>query len=234
MAAALPRLRLRELEGVSLAEQVREAIREAILEGRFLGDERLGIEHVAAELGVSRTPVREALRALEGDGLVRLLPNRGAVVEEFAADEIYHRYEIRAMVEAYAAELACRWNARQIARELDANCVLVAELLSGLVPDDDRQTGQLIELNIQFHGIIQEGAACKTFGRVLAVVENPAAYRRTYWTDPVRSQASLEAHRQITDAFAHGEPHLARKLMEQHLLDARDRLFAGKRLKHPV
>ena len=72
---------LSKLQSDSLADKARDMIRAAIFEGHIQPDERLTIEHIAAQLGISRTPVREALKALETDGIVKLLPNRGAIVQ---------------------------------------------------------------------------------------------------------------------------------------------------------
>ena len=110
------------LKDVSLPDQAREMIRSAILEGVLKPDERFTIEDIAARLGISRTPVREALKALEVDGMVRLLPHRGAVVESYAYAEIQNRFAITAMLESYAAELAVLAEPHTLADKLQANC----------------------------------------------------------------------------------------------------------------
>jgi GntR family transcriptional regulator of vanillate catabolism len=218
--------RLTEVQGVSLADQAREAIRTAILDGTFQPEERLTIEQLAEELGVSRTPVREALKALEGDGLVRLIPHRGAVVERLARDEIYHRYAIRAMLEGYAAELACRRDAARFARLLERNCEAIAALAEHASADD---VAKLADLNRRFHAVIREGSASATLIRLLGSLRNPVAFTLNYWGDPVKREASLKAHRQIAAAFREADPELARHLTERHLLAARDDLLAGSR-----
>ena len=82
------------------------ALREAITSGRLPPDARIKQEQIAAELGVSRTPVREALHLLEREGLVRLVPRRGAIVQGFTAADVRELYELRELLEPAAAALA--------------------------------------------------------------------------------------------------------------------------------
>src|SRR4029077_2652017 len=89
-----------------LTDRVHAALREAITSGRLRPDERIKQEKVAAELGVSRTPVREALHLLEREGLVRLVPRRGAVVPGVTAADVRELYELRELLEPAAAALA--------------------------------------------------------------------------------------------------------------------------------
>ena len=100
--------KLGSISNQSLADQARDLIRRAIFEGEIQPEERITIERIAADFGISRTPVREALKALETDGIVRIHPHRGAVVQRFEAKELYDRYTVRALLEGFAAELACR------------------------------------------------------------------------------------------------------------------------------
>jgi GntR family transcriptional regulator, vanillate catabolism transcriptional regulator len=218
-------MRLDVVHDMSLADQARESIRRAILDGSLHPEERLTIEQLAVELGVSRTPVREALKALEGDGLVRLLPHRGVVVEPFAREELYHRYSIRAMLEGYAAELACRADAALIAGELEMNCDRLEAVALRVDGDQLEQTRRLAELNQEFHAIIHEGSRSRTLVRLLGTLRNPLAFTLWYWQDPVRRRSSLEIHRQIAGAFRGNRPGVARRLTERHLLDARDLLM---------
>lgn len=218
--------RVEQVQNTSLAEQAREQVRAAILDGSMRPGERLTIEQLAAELGISRTPVREALKALEQDGLVHLLPHRGAVVESVALDEIYHRYTIRAMLEGYATELACKADAARIGGELEANCDALEALAKRAKPADPEATRRLAEINRDFHATIRDGSGSRTLARLLETLRTPVAYTHSHWSDPERRQASLEIHRQIADAFRRGKPRIARRQMERHLLEARDALMA--------
>src|SRR5689334_23783627 len=102
--------------------RVRDLLEEAILEGELKPGERLRAEALAQRFGTSRTPIREALLQLEGQGLVEVEPNRGAVVRSFDRDDVLDLYEIRALIEPHAAaRAATRIGAAQIA-ELAALC----------------------------------------------------------------------------------------------------------------
>ena len=83
-----------------------ELIREAIVDGRLPPGQRLKEEELARELGISRTPVREALLILQTEGLVDAAPNRGAVVRSHDADDLEDLYQLRALLEGYAARRA--------------------------------------------------------------------------------------------------------------------------------
>ena len=110
----------------SLADQARDLIKQAIFEGKIKPEEKLTIERIAAEFGISRTPVREALKALETDGIVRIHPHRGAIVQRFDKDELFDRYSVRALLEGHAGERACRADPLGIAADLEANCEALA------------------------------------------------------------------------------------------------------------
>ncbi len=217
--------RLGMVHDISLAEQAKEAIRTAILEGTIKPEERITIEQIAAELGISRTPVREALKALEVDGIVRLLPHRGAVVERFARAELGHRYSIRAMLEGYAAELACEADAPGIATLLEQNCLALEQLAAAADVGDPEQVRPLGKLNQEFHAIIRDGSQSRALVRILETLRNPFAFTLYYWSARERQLASIEIHRQIAAAFRANKPRQARRLVERHLLEARDHLM---------
>lgn len=214
-----------ELKDVSLADQAKERIRSAILEGSVKPGERITIEQAAAELGISRTPIREALKALEVDGMVKLLPRRGAVVESFAREELIHRYEVRALLEGYAAWLACRSDPKTIAEALNKNCDTLEALIARSGLSETQHVRQLAELNLKFHAIIRNGCQSTTIIRLLESLQNPLSFTLHYWSDRTRQRASGKIHRQIARAFSEKKPALARKLVHRHLLEARDQLM---------
>ena len=108
----------------SLSARVFHAIREDILNGKYQANEELKEKSIGEDLGVSRTPVREALRQLELEGLVRIIPNKGAFVEGITLKDVKDIYEIRALLEG----LCARWAAENITQEqieeLDENVFL--------------------------------------------------------------------------------------------------------------
>lgn len=148
---------VQKISSTSLADKARDMIRDAIFEGKIRPEERLPIERIAADLGVSRTPVREALKALDADGSVRIPATRGAVVRRFDSDELRDRYCVRPRLEGYAGEPACRMDTGALAEALEDNWAQrkamlargrkparVRHLLEAHIPDarDDLRAGQ--------------------------------------------------------------------------------------------
>ena len=220
--------RLERMHASSLADRARDMIRNAIYEGRLVPNERLTIEHIAAELGISRTPVREALKALESDGIVKLLPHKGAVVQRFDKDEIQDRYTVRAVLEGLAGELACRNKAGELAEVLGRNCAALARMINITDRDDLHAVGELVRLNGEFHDTILKAADSATTVRALSSLQMPMAYRIYTWRSIERAQVSLEFHQEIVSGFREKNPALVRKLLENHIADARDFLVSDE------
>ncbi len=216
---------LSRLTDTSLASRAKELIRAAIFEGEIRPEERLTIERIADELGISRTPVREALKALESDGVVRLLPRRGAIVASFSKREIYDRYTMRAMIEGYAGELACELQSKTLARELQRDLDGLARLVEQAAPDI-AAARPLIEANATFHNRILKASGSTTSVRLLEQLRMPVAYRVFIWQDKEERQRSLRWHGRIVQAFLDRRPGEVRAAMEQHLIEARDVLMA--------
>lgn len=219
--------RLRRVSPVSLAEQARSQIREAIFEGRIAPEERLSIERIAAELGISRTPVREALKALEADGIVQLLPNRRAMVQRFGVDEISERYAVRALLEGFCALLACSRGRLQAARELKENCSQMKEEISSKTGAEQKAI-TLARLNAAFHQAILRASGSSLVEKLLASVQMPTAYRVHHWRFKERQLATLEFHLAIAAAIKAGHGPKARSLMEEHILNSRDFMLSSK------
>jgi DNA-binding GntR family transcriptional regulator len=219
---------LQKISATSLADRAREMIRDAIFEGKIQPEEKITIERIAADLGVSRTPVREALKALEADGMVSILPNRGAVVRRFDSDEIRDRYSVRAQLEGYAGELACNRDAAGVARKLEDNCAqmksLVARARSGRLED----VVALVENNILFHGAILEASGSALVARILNGLQMPVAYRLYHWREQGRRDSAFDFHMRIAAAFRDAKPAKVRQLLETHILETRDYLLANQ------
>ncbi len=214
--------RLTQIADLSLPEKARRAIQTAILDGTFEPGERVAIERIAEELGVSRTPVREALKALERDGLVSLEPHRGAIVKEFAPADLHHRYEIRAMIEGYAAELACEAASEDLVAQMAENCDEMAEVME--TASGSERVRQLVTLNREFHDLVREACGSKTVNDLLGQLINPSTFTQLYWASLERQEESLDYHRQLVEAMRAKKPKRARKVLEKHLLSARDHL----------
>ena len=152
MVDSVPRIlegRGRLVQNASVAAT--ELIRQAILDGRLEPGSRLKEEELARELGISRTPVREALLMLQAEGLIETTPNRGAVVRTHDADDLIDLYQLRALLEGYAARQA----PRRESPSTSSTCCERAATASTSIADDDVR--ELVKENLWFHSAIHLG-----------------------------------------------------------------------------
>jgi GntR family transcriptional regulator, vanillate catabolism transcriptional regulator len=224
----MPRFQI--LHGASLADQAKDRIRAAILEGKLRPGEKITIERIAAELGISRTPVREALKALETDSMVRLVQRRGAIVEPLAWREIQHRYAIRAMLEGYAAELACEKADKKLVVALDRNCDRLSKLLANIPLKSQAKLRALVELNHEFHHLIWSASESPTLLRLIETLRLPGSFSEFFWSVKEYREVVAVHHLEITAAFRAGDAKLARKLTEQHLVASGEMIATAAQL----
>jgi DNA-binding GntR family transcriptional regulator len=185
--------------------RVRDLLEEAILEGELKPGERLRAEALAQRFGTSRTPIREALLQLEGQGLVEVEPNRGAVVKSFDRDDLRDLYEVRALIEPHAAaRAATRIDEAQLA-ELAALCDAQDQLVA----------------NESFHRIILEAAKSPRLAVAMrAATGIPRSFRTAFWHDERQRAESLMCHRRLVSAFRARDAGLAEATMRMHILGA--------------
>jgi DNA-binding GntR family transcriptional regulator len=196
-------------------------IREAIIDGRLAPGQRLKEEELARELGMSRTPVREALLLLQSEGLVESIPRRGATVRSYAVDDLDDMYQLRAVLEGYAARRAAtRISPDDVAR-LEESCVRFDRLRA------EGDLRDLVKENIFFHNVILDAAGSdRLVPLVRKVIELPLVYRSFYWYSPEQRLISEHYHRQLTRALRAGDAKRAEMIMTEHVLEARDFLLA--------
>jgi len=200
-----------------------ELIRTAIIEGRLEPGRRLKEEELARELGISRTPVREALLMLQAEDLVVATPNRGATVRVHDAQDLQDLYELRALLEGYATRRAAE---RITKPELDAlrtSCERFDEL-------GDENLRGVVRENLFFHNTILEIAdSARLASMVRRVIELPLVYKSYIWYSPDQTRISSHYHRQIVNALANGDGERAELIMKEHIFEARDLLVARLR-----
>lgn len=200
------------------AELAYRAIRLGILSGRFPPGERLPEEGLAAEIGVSRTPVREALRRLHGDGFVRFVPNHGAQVITWSSDELDEMFELRALLEGYGASLAAQ---RATPAQLDDLRRLAHDMQTlNAMPHPD--LGRIGELNIAFHDLLLEAADSKRLAPLLPHVRLLSLTHRTFHQySREQLQRSLAHHHELVAALEQRDPAWAKSVMRSHVFAAR-------------
>lgn len=198
-----------------------EVIREAIIDGRLTPGQRLKEEELARELGMSRTPVREALLLLQSEGLVESIPRRGATVRSYAADDLDDMYQLRAVLEGYAARRAATRISRDDIARLEESCARFDRLRT----EDGLR--DLVKENLLFHNVILDAAGSdRLVPLVRKVIELPLVYRSFSWYSPEQKLISQHYHRQLTRALAAGDAKRAEMIMTEHVLEARDFLLA--------
>lgn len=204
-----------------------EQLRRWIVEGRLRPGEHLVEQRIAEELTLSRTPVREALRMLQSEGLVLFEPNRGARVRSLTVADIADLYELRARLESMAAELAAsRATAEQLERLADAEqqFAVAAERAHDRDVDTMRH---VFAWNTVFHGTVLEAAHHERLSQALArTVDQTLVFQAFRHYDATGMARSALLHGMVGDAIRQGEGARAGRLMHEHVLQGRDQLLA--------
>ncbi|HZU64474.1 MAG TPA: GntR family transcriptional regulator [Novosphingobium sp.] len=220
-----------ETDNSSLPETLYQAVREAILDGRFAPGAELRQEVLARQYGVSRVPLREALSRLQADGLIELRPRRGFAVAELDVVEIIELFELRMVVEQHALEVAARMRSEADLREIEALLVQMEEIEAhtpGNFPE-------WLDLNRRFHHRL---VACAGRERLAATVSNlrdatePYVRLEAHATGHVEDASS--EHRQLYDAVRERNATLAGEVAREHALGTMKRLVEWLRLRKQV
>jgi len=198
-----------------LRELVFEALREAILKGVLKPGERLMEIQLAEEMGVSRTPVREAIRKLELEGLVAMVPRKGAYVASLSMKDIIEVFEIRSALEGLAAELAAERITDGELEELERYLVRITESIEA------GDLSLVVAVDTDFHSQLYKASRNERLAQIINNLrEQIQRFRTTSLSLPGRMQAALEEHKKIVDAISSRDGTLARRLAEEHIENA--------------
>ncbi len=200
-----------------------EQVRTAIVENRYPPGHRLVEQRIAAELGLSRTPVREALRMLQAEGLVVSERNRGAMVRPLSSTEVEDLYGLRIRLESYAVELATE---RSTETELGA-IVAAADAFGAAARSVDVSsvagTRRLHEANRVFHDTILEAARHRRLTPMLArTVDIPLVFKAFQSFGTTEIERSDTFHHLIVAAMCRRDAARAAGLMAEHIAQGRD------------
>lgn len=202
------------------AEKAYRLIFDGIVNGAYAPGQHLKEEELSAEIGLSRTPVREALRWLAAKGLVAFERNQGTFVAHFSADDVDEVFNLRSMLEAHsAARAATRIDETQLAA-LEANTVELEALKTGGAAD---YAHRFNALNGQFHAIIMAAAQSKRLELMLTqVIDIPLILMKHYnWGTRINIERSCQQHWELIAALRNRDVAWARNLMAAHVLGAR-------------
>lgn len=209
-------------------------IRSRILMGDYGPEGRLVEEQIAGELGVSRTPVRQALTIVESEGLVEIFPNRGAIVASFSFDEVWRVYDLRAVLEGLAARRAAENIGEAEIGELRALAEEM-ERLDGELREANAPSGRLggaahkewirclVNANQDFHHTV---AAASRNRRLEKLVRSsgrlPMVLKAYSWYRPGERAATNHYHRKILRTLEAGDAFRAELVMTEHIYEGRD------------
>jgi DNA-binding GntR family transcriptional regulator len=214
-----PRLRRGVVDDLATAIQTR------IVTGEIPPGARLRQEQLAAEYKLSRTPIREALRKLQAEGTVELVPNQGAVVRGPTVRDVREGYEVRAELEGMAAALAATWITDEHLNELREAAELFRRAIEDSPPGpvDGPHEFAWVRANDQFHEAVQAAAGNERLRRTIRDLHK-AFPRRLTWgalqADSRLMAENVEQHGAILAAIQRRDPDAAREAMRAHVLRA--------------
>ncbi|NJK79866.1 MAG: GntR family transcriptional regulator [Chloroflexaceae bacterium] len=208
------------------ADPIYEKLRRLLIAGRYAPGEHLVEERLAHDLGVSRTPVRQALARAAAEGLVRIYPNRGAVVRTFTPEDLIDAYDLRAVLEGYAAYQAVfRITPEQLAG-MEQHAAALEASLEQTFASTEEEILFLVEQNQHFHTIIITASGNQRLAEMLMLVVNvPLQYRSFNWYTSDERRVSNFFHRSILQALRARHPDRARATMQEHIYRGRDALL---------
>ena len=207
---------------VPLAQQVFQTLEEDILQGRLKPGEVITELRLSKALGVSRTPIREALQHLEQESLVEIRPNRGAVVLGITRDDLEVIYDMRIRLEGLAASLAAK-----TADEEQLNAMKeVLDLQEFYVEKNNPDEQEIFDS--RFHEMVYEFSGKRILYEVLKNLHRRITrYRRLSVTDMDRARKAITEHREIYEAIRDGNGSLADTLTIRHVENAKRSALAS-------
>ena len=203
----------------SLRGRVFHKIREDILSGKYKDNEELKEVAIGEELGVSRTPVREAFRQLELEGLIHIIPNKGAYVTGITVKDVKDIYMMRSLLEGLCARWATEYITTEQLEEMEEN-VYLAEFHAS-----KGHKQQITELDNRFHEIMYEACNSKMLEKQLRDFHDYVLrVRKKTLSENKRSTESNKEHKLILEAIKSGDPEKAQEVANKHVMSAYDNM----------
>lgn len=222
-----PTDQLQTIRDTSLAKLVRDKVLSLMLQGVYLPGQRINEPDIAKRLGVSRVPVREALRELESSGMVVSKKHAGVFVRQLAATEIQDLYRMRALLDGYVGRLAAQMPPVQRQNITGHLQTLLAEMHSAMAGHDVQG---YYRKNLDFHwAIVQASGNQFLMASYQSIVNQLHLSRLKNLSQDVGMNASMQEHALIVQAIEAGQSQACEALMARHVEDALRRLFA----QHP-
>lgn len=202
----------------SLTDEIAAIVRDRILKGEYEIGEKIKENQIATELRVSRTPIREAFKLLENEGLIDYIPNRGCFAKGFTKQDVDDIYAVRAALEMLAVERSID----RITPEEVAALEEQWELMEFYVRKKDSQ--KVLELNTAFHDIIYASTRSRFMAQVLRSYKGYIdKTRKSVFYDEAYLESILQEHQEILEAIRHRDREKAIAAVDRHLEMSQDR-----------
>lgn len=209
--------------------QIADMLRSMIMTGKLTEGDKINEAKLCETMGISKTPLREALRVLSVEGLIRLVPHRGSFVTKPELDEIVEMFDVMSLLEGFCASQACR--------KMTPGEFTRLEHLHAQLEDNYRRRDQetYIRINNQYHSLVQKIAGNRTLNQIVdGLRKKILLYRFQSLNLPARFADSIGEHRELLEAFRQRDPNRAEALMREHLQNQSDALRAIVEQSTPV
>jgi DNA-binding GntR family transcriptional regulator len=202
-----------------------DTVRQLILDGSYVPGQRMLEEELALRIGVSRTSLRDCLRRLAGEGLVRIEPNRGTFVAELSSAEIEEIFQLRAVLEGHATALAALNATEDDLSELTRIASEIDQLLAQQDASDASLFSRFQECNTRFHFCILRASGSRRLQSMsTALLELPlVTMKQQMWPGEISVRRSNEQHWEIIQALRARDPLLSRLRLQAHIMNTRPR-----------
>jgi DNA-binding GntR family transcriptional regulator len=209
-----------------MSEKIADVLRENVISGNIKGGEKLNESQLSDSLNISRPPIREAFRILATEGLITLVPRKGAFVSELSIREVKEIYEMKSMMESFATRLAISILDEKEISEIDS----ILDLMKKEIKKNNFK--EIQRLNIEFHRkIIKMSKNQKLIHFYESIVLPIRRYQRLGLSAPSSWEISLTEHRNIVEAIKSKNIKLAEKLSRKHTMRATLRVIDRLRQK---
>ncbi len=217
---------MREHRTISIADQIFDQLERDILTGKYKRGELLSEQRLAEDLGVSRTPVREAVRRLEQEDMIED-SGRGLVVVGISKEDMPDMYEIRMRIEGLAAQRAAERITGDELREMGDILDMQGFFIEKQSKTDSDNSDKIKDLDSQFHELLYRCSGSKPLCDILIPMHRKMTkFRKASVRKKSRASASLQEHLAIFEALKAHDGEQASALMMQHLMNARNSIMS--------
>lgn len=213
----MPKLKIQIDNHMTLREKIVETIRNAIVNGQLPAGTRVAEPDLASKFGISRTPIREAFRQLETEGFITVIPRKGAVVASLSSKDVSDFYDLKAILEGYAARSAvANLTEKDFAKMDSVNRQIEAAAVK-------KESRKVLALHNEFHDIFVKACGNEKLHTIVQNLVMQFQRFRLILAMPGRIEGSIQQHWEIIDAFRKGDRTLVESLVQENA-------FYGKKI----